>query len=97
MAPEKQPVLKQSVSPQEHFKRTVTRLARIQSHLATAARTGKLRGKVAVVTGVGSLKGIGYDLSLSTAFTCPDIFERRAAALLFAHEGGRFARIAYAM
>jgi hypothetical protein len=74
MAPEKQPVLKQSASPQEHFKRTVTRLARIQSHLATAPRTGKLRGKVAVITGVGSLKGIGYDFSLLTTFACPDLF-----------------------
>ena len=65
MAPAKQPVLKQSVSPQEHYKRTVTRLARIQSHLATVPRNGKLRNKVAVVTGVGSLKGIGYDPSLA--------------------------------
>ena len=73
MAPEKQPVIKQSVSPQEHYKRTVTRLARIQSHLATAPRTGKLRGKVAVVTGVGSLKGIGYDLLLLTTLACPDL------------------------
>jgi hypothetical protein len=62
MAPAKQPVLRQSVSPQEHYKRTVARLARIQSHLASAPRTGKLRGKVAVITGVGSLKGIGYAL-----------------------------------
>jgi hypothetical protein len=59
MPPTKQPVLKESVSPQEHYKRTVSRLASIQSHLATAPRTGKLRGKIAVVTGVGSLKGIG--------------------------------------
>ena len=62
MAPTKQPVLQlqQSVSVQEHYNRTVSRLASIQSHLATAPRTGKLRGKVAIVTGVGSLKGIGY-------------------------------------
>lgn len=49
-------------SPQEHYNRTVARLAQIQSRLATAPRTGKLSGKVAVITGVGSLKGIGYDL-----------------------------------
>jgi hypothetical protein len=55
-------------SPQEHYKRTVTRLARIQSHLATAPRTGKLRGKVAIITGVGSLKGIGYALAFLTTF-----------------------------
>jgi len=48
-----------SVSSQEHYKRTVLRLAIIQSHLATAPRIGKLRGKVVVITGVGSPKGIG--------------------------------------
>lgn len=55
MAPAKQPV-----SPQEHYRHTEVRLARIKSHLETAPRTGKLEGKVAIVTGVGSLKGIGY-------------------------------------
>lgn len=39
--------------------RTVVRLAQIQSRLATAPRSGKLRGKVAIITGVGSIKGIG--------------------------------------
>jgi hypothetical protein len=60
MAPAKQPELKQSVSPQEHYRHTAVRLARIKSHLETAPRSGKLKGKVAIVTGVGSLKGIGY-------------------------------------
>jgi hypothetical protein len=55
--------LKQSVSPQEHYRHTVVRLARIKSHLETAPRTGKLKGKVAIVTGVGSLQGIGYTFS----------------------------------
>ena len=68
MAPEKQPALEPSASPQEHYNRTVARLARIQSHLATAPRTGKLRGKVAIITGVGSLKGIGYALAFLTTF-----------------------------
>jgi hypothetical protein len=44
------------------------RLAKIKSHLATAPRTGKLKGKVAIVTGVGSLKGIGYTLSNGSTF-----------------------------
>jgi hypothetical protein len=67
MAPGKQAELEQSVSPQEHHKHTVVRLAKIQSHLATAPRTGKLKGKVAIITGVGSLKGIGYtSLNVST-------------------------------
>jgi hypothetical protein len=46
----------------------VERLARIQSHLATAPRTGKLKGKVAIITGVGSLKGIGYNSSNVSTF-----------------------------
>ncbi|KAI9463618.1 sex determination protein tasselseed-2 [Lactarius psammicola] len=52
------------LSPQKHYNRAVTRLAEIQSRLATAPRTGKLRGKVAVITGVGSLKGIGRAAAL---------------------------------
>jgi hypothetical protein len=68
MAPAKQPDLKQSASPQEHYKHTLVRLARIQSHLSTAPRTGKLNGKVAIITGVGSLKGIGYAFSNRSTF-----------------------------
>ena len=68
MASTKQPTIKQLASPQEHYKRTVARIAKIQSHLATTPRTGKLKGKVAIVTGVGSLKGIGYTLSFVTDF-----------------------------
>jgi len=64
MAPTKQPTLKQSTSPQEHYKRTVARLASIQSHLATVPHSGKLRGKVAIITGVSSLKGIGRAAAL---------------------------------
>ncbi|KAH9986555.1 sex determination protein tasselseed-2 [Russula compacta] len=64
MASVKQPALKQSATPQEHHKRTVARLAKIQSHLATAPRSGRLRGKVAIITGVGSLKGIGRAAAL---------------------------------
>ncbi|KAI0661436.1 NAD-P-binding protein [Cubamyces menziesii] len=40
-------------------KRTLARLDSIRSHLQTAPRTGRLSGKVCVITGVGSLKGIG--------------------------------------
>ncbi|KAI0254015.1 sex determination protein tasselseed-2 [Lactifluus subvellereus] len=64
MASTKQPTVKQLASPQEHYERTVARIARIQSHLATTPRTGKLDGKVAVITGVGSLKGIGRSTAL---------------------------------
>jgi hypothetical protein len=68
MAPGKQTELKQSALPHEHHKHTVVRLARIQSHLATSPRTGKLKGKVAIITGVGSLKGIGYTSSNVSTF-----------------------------
>lgn len=43
----------------EHYRRTLARLQKIQSHLDTAPRAGRLREKVCIVTGVGSLKGIG--------------------------------------
>ncbi|KAF7321658.1 hypothetical protein MKEN_00687000 [Mycena kentingensis (nom. inval.)] len=43
----------------EFYKNTKARLAKIQSHLDTAPRSSRLKDKVAVVTGVGSLKGIG--------------------------------------
>ncbi|KAH8990513.1 3-oxoacyl-reductase [Lactarius akahatsu] len=50
--------------PSSYNSRAVTRLVEIQSRLATAPRTGKLSGKVAVITGVGSLKGIGRAAAL---------------------------------
>jgi hypothetical protein len=79
--------LRQSASPQEHHKHTVVRLAKIQSHLATAPRTDKLKGKVAIITGVGSLKGIGYTAPNVSIFYDPDLLRRRASALSLAHEG----------
>ncbi|KAI8994046.1 NAD-P-binding protein [Trametes punicea] len=39
--------------------RTLARLDSIRSHLQTAPRSGRLNGKVCVITGAGSLKGIG--------------------------------------
>lgn len=45
---------------QEAYKRTVARLQSIQSHLDIAPRGTRLKDKVCVITGVGSLKGIGY-------------------------------------
>ncbi|QRV79157.1 Enoyl-(Acyl carrier protein) reductase [Ceratobasidium sp. AG-Ba] len=46
-------------SPEEIAKRTVARLQAIQSQLSTVPRAGKLKGKVCIITGVGSMKGIG--------------------------------------
>ncbi|KAH9895235.1 NAD-P-binding protein [Cubamyces lactineus] len=40
-------------------KRTLARLESVRSHLQTRPRCGRLSGKVCVITGVGSLKGIG--------------------------------------
>ncbi|KAJ3554513.1 hypothetical protein NM688_g3069 [Phlebia brevispora] len=44
---------------EEAYKRTVSRLQKIQSHLDVAPRGNRLKDKVCVITGVGSLKGIG--------------------------------------
>lgn len=48
-----------NVSDEDFFKRTLTRLNKIRSHLVSAPRNSKLKGKVCIVTGVGSLLGIG--------------------------------------
>jgi hypothetical protein len=42
------------------YSKTSNRLQKIQAHLQSAPRTGRLRDKVCIITGVGSLKGIGY-------------------------------------
>ncbi|PSR79609.1 hypothetical protein PHLCEN_2v6910 [Hermanssonia centrifuga] len=44
---------------EEHYKRTLARLQKIQSHLEDSPRGTRLKDKVCIVTGVGSLKGIG--------------------------------------
>ncbi|KAF9481512.1 NAD(P)-binding protein [Pholiota conissans] len=49
----------QSKSVEEHYNRTTARIQQIQSQLENAVRSGKLKDKVCVITGVGSLKGIG--------------------------------------
>ena len=46
-------------TPEEQARRTLDRLQTIQSQLTTAPRAGKLKGKVCIITGVGSMKGIG--------------------------------------
>jgi len=50
----------QSKSAQEQYAITTARIKQIQSQLDSSIRAGKLRGKVCIVTGVGSLKGIGW-------------------------------------
>ena len=87
--PRVQPVVKQSESLEAAWKRTVARLASIQSHLDTAPRSGKLKGKVCIITGVGSMKGMGYVafLATHTVLLIMVVGSRRATSLLFAHEG----------
>lgn len=43
----------------EHYQRTVARIAKIQSHFSESPRGARLKDKVCIITGVGSLKGIG--------------------------------------
>lgn len=46
-------------SEKEAYERTVARLEKITKQLEDTPRGGSLKGKVAIITGVGSLKGIG--------------------------------------
>lgn len=54
----------QQKKPEEHYATTKARIEKIQSQLDNAARGDKLKGKVCIITGAGSLKGIGYAASL---------------------------------
>ncbi|KAM5530389.1 hypothetical protein V8D89_015950 [Ganoderma adspersum] len=51
-------------SADEFRKRTLARLHSIRSHLQTTPRTYRLKNKVCIITGVGSLKGIGRATAL---------------------------------
>lgn len=44
---------------EDFYKKTLARLEKIQTHLETTPRGSRLKGKVCIITGVGSLKGIG--------------------------------------
>lgn len=46
-------------SEKEAYERTVARLAQIVKQVDETQRGDSLKGKVAIITGVGSLKGIG--------------------------------------
>lgn len=50
---------KESETKEDFYKKTLARLEKIQSHLDTAPRSSRLKGKVCIITGAGSLKGIG--------------------------------------
>ena len=53
------------VGGEQFVAQTRARLETIRTHLGVAPRTGKLRGKTCVVTGAGSLKGIGSARSIT--------------------------------
>ncbi|THH08081.1 hypothetical protein EW145_g2947 [Phellinidium pouzarii] len=46
------------------YQKTLARIERIKSHLKQSPRCGRLRDKVCIITGVGSLKGIGHASAL---------------------------------
>lgn len=73
----------------DHYKRTLARIDQIQTHLARTPRGTRLKGKVCIITGVGSLKGIGCACSIyrSDFFIDGSEMDRRASAMLYAHEG----------
>jgi ferritin-like metal-binding protein YciE len=54
----------QQKTVEDHYAATKARIEKIQSQLDNTARGDKLRGKVCVITGVGSLKGIGYVITI---------------------------------
>lgn len=45
---------------EKHYATTKARIEKIQSQLHNATRREKYKGKVCIITGVGSLKGIEY-------------------------------------
>ncbi|THV02366.1 NAD(P)-binding protein [Dendrothele bispora CBS 962.96] len=54
----------QGPSSDEFLKSTLTRISKIQSHLSTAPRGVRMKGKVCIITGTGSMKGIGRAAAL---------------------------------
>jgi len=52
------------LAPKQDYSNAVARIEKIKSHLDHAPRGSKLKGKVCIITGVGSLKGIGRAAAL---------------------------------
>ncbi|KNZ72856.1 3-oxoacyl-[acyl-carrier-protein] reductase [Termitomyces sp. J132] len=63
----------QQQNTEEFYRISTSRIKQIQSQFANSPRGGRLQNKVCIITGVGSLKGIGY----------------RASAIRFGHEGAK--------
>ncbi|KAJ3989963.1 hypothetical protein F5890DRAFT_1483779 [Lentinula detonsa] len=62
-------------SPDEFLKSSLARIQKVQSHLDSSPRGTRMKGKVCIITGAGSLKGIGR----ATAF----LFAHEGAAHLY--------------
>lgn len=56
------------------YERTAARLRHIQGHIARTPRGTQLKDKVCIITGAGSLKGIGWDIFLAR-LTCVGVAE----------------------
>ena len=54
--------------PEEFYKLTQARLEAIKSQFTSTPRGFKLKGKVCVITGAGSLQGIGCVMSATLSF-----------------------------
>jgi hypothetical protein len=48
-----------TASSEEHHETTTARIKQIQNQLEGSVRSFKLKDKVCIITGVGSMKGIG--------------------------------------
>lgn len=64
MAPIYNATKKSNSGAEEHYERTKARIEKIQSHFANGARGTRMQDKVCIITGVGSLKGIGRATAL---------------------------------
>lgn len=80
-------VRSRSKSTEEQNAVTTARIKQIQSQLDSSVRAGKLKGKVCIVTGVGSLKGIGWIPLKFQIYRTLTLNPSRATSILFAHEG----------
>ncbi|KAF7361796.1 NAD P-binding protein [Mycena venus] len=75
-------------SAQEFYENTKARIQKIQSHLANSPRGTRLKDKVCIITGVGSLKGIGC-VRVHSTFMLSYLRSDAHPPSLFAHEGAK--------
>ena len=49
-----------NLASDENYEKTLARLDKIKAHFKNGQSSGKLKDKVCIITGVGSLKAIGF-------------------------------------